>query len=164
LQDQLSRNVELFETQLMQFDDINSAIIFGAGDSIGSLSPVQIDSLKSNENEIAVSLTLRPKLDRMLIDTYIIVDPIKYYIDYRILESHNSMVVTPFNLRHQNSVRSSNIVFPTNIQKSTLELVEHQATLPYLSSLGYALMFMVEAKIFNIKLAGFDGFEKDDPR
>ena len=39
-----------------------------------------------------------------------------------------------------------------------------QATLPYLSSVGYALMFMVEAKIFMIKLAGFDGFEKDDPR
>lgn len=164
LQDQLSRNVELFETQLMKFDGINSAIILGAGDSISSMSPLQIDSLKSNENEIAVSLTLRPKLDRMLIDTYLIVDPVKYYIDYKILESHNSMVVTPFNLRHQNAIRSSNIVFPTNTQKATLELVQHQATLPYLSSLGYALMFMVEAKIFNIKLAGFDGFEKGDPR
>ena len=164
LQNQLSKNVELFETQVMKFDGINSAIILGAGDSIRSMSPLQLDSLKSNENEIAVSLTLRPKLDRMLIDIYLIVDPVKYYIDYKILESHNSMVVTPFNLRPQNAVRSSNIVFPTNTQKGTLESMQHQATLPYLSSLGYALMFMVEAKIFSIKLAGFDGFEKDDPR
>ena len=164
LQDQLSRNVELFDKQIMKFDGIKSAIIVGAGDSIRSMSPLQFDALKSNENEITVSLTLRPKLDRMMIDTYLIVDPVKYYIDYKILESHNSKVVTPFNIRNQNTVRSSNIVFPTFTKNGTLESVQHTATLPHLSSLGYALMFMVEAKIFSIKLAGFDGFEDDDPR
>jgi 4-hydroxy 2-oxovalerate aldolase len=164
LQDQLNRNVELFSTQMKKFDGVRSAIILGAGDSIASMPSMQFKSLKSDEKEITVSLTLRPKFDRMLIDTYLIIDPVKYFIDYKILESHNSMVVTPFNLRHQNAVRSSNIVFPTHTQKAALDLVQHQATLPHLSSLGYALMFMVEAKIFNIKLAGFDGFEKDDPR
>ena len=113
---------------------------------------------------MVVSLTLRPEIDQMLIDTYVISDPVKYQVDYKLAESFESLIVTPFNLRKVNGQRPSNFVYPLKITSEGLDTSTDQACLPYPSSLGYALMFLVSIGVKFIQLVGFDGFSENDSR
>jgi hypothetical protein len=111
-----------------------------------------------------LSLTLRPKVDRMLIDGYIILDPVKYFIDYKIVESHQSVVVTPFNLRENTGISTQNYTFPFTLEENRLDVSDNGIILPFPSSLGYALMTLVASGVTQFKLAGFDGFDEGDSR
>jgi hypothetical protein len=114
--------------------------------------------------EKLLSLTLRPKVDRMLIDGYIILDPVKYFIDYKIVESHQSAVVTPFNLRDNTGVSTHNYTIPFTVEEDRLDINDNGIILPFPSSLGYALMTLVASGVTQFKLAGFDGFGEGDLR
>ena len=152
------------EHQPKMFSGITSAVILGAGDTLKSMMQADHHTMKGMENLPLISLTLRPFVDRMLIDAYIISDPIKYLIDYKIVESHESHIVTPFNLRHDQSFSSLNTVYPFMIKEGRLDFNENMAVLPFPSSLGYGLMTLVSNGVSEIKLAGFDGYEDNDPR
>jgi 4-hydroxy 2-oxovalerate aldolase len=150
--------------QFMLFPSVESVLILGAGESVREIGQEGIDSLQTSSKELLVSLTLRPIVDRMLIDAYAILDPVKYFIDYKIVESHQSTIVTPFNLRRDSLLNPSNVLVPFIIKNDCLDFNEAGVVLPFPSSLGYALMVLVASKVKTIKLAGFDGFQEGDPR
>ncbi len=149
---------------LSAFSTAGSVIILGAGNSLRSMRQDELQNLKENEGEVFVSMSLRPFVHRMMVDAYTILDPVKYFIDYKIVESHQSVIVSPFKLRREFHSSPLNSVFPFEIKEDSLDLNENGAVLPFPSSLGYTLMALVTSKVTDIKLVGFDGFEEDDPR
>lgn len=150
--------------QMTLFPNVESVLILGAGESIREFGPESIKSLRESSNEPVISLTLRPFVDRMFIDAYVILDPVKYFIDYKIVESHQSTIVTPFNLRRDSLTNPLNVLMPFIIKNDCLDLNEAGIVLPFPSSLGYALMVLAASEVKSIKLAGFDGFKEGDPR
>jgi len=148
----------------MLLPGVESVLILGAGESIKEIGQEGIESLQESSNEPIFSLTLRPFVDRMLIDAYAILDPVKYFIDYKIVESHQSIIVTPFNLRRDGLSNTSNVLMPFIIKNDCLDFNEAGVVLPFPSSLGYALMILAASNAKSIKLAGFDGFQGGDPR
>jgi 4-hydroxy 2-oxovalerate aldolase len=149
---------------LSAFSRGGPVIILGAGNSLRSMRPDELQNLKENEGEVFISMSLRPFVDRMLVDAYAILDPVKYFIDYKIVESHQSIIVSPFKLRREFHSSPLNAVFTFVIEEDSLDLNQKGAVLPFPSSLGYTLMSLVASKVTDIKLVGFDGFEEDDPR
>ena len=146
------------------FAGAESVVILGAGETIRDNGHEDFEALKDDGNEPVVSLTLRPFVDRMLIDAYIVLDPVKYFIDYKIVESHQSIIIAPFNLRKDSTMTQLSGLFPFTIKSEYLDFNETGAVLPFPSSLGYALMALAASKVPRIKLAGFDGFQEGDPR
>ena len=138
--------------------------LLGAGDTLKDMPPGDHQQLKSMPGEKLLSLSLRPSVDRMLIDGYVILDPVKYFIDYKIVESHQSAVVTPFNLRENTVVSTHNYILPFTLEENRLDVSSSGITLPFPSSLGYALMTLVASGVTQFKLAGFDGFRDGDLR
>lgn len=139
-------------------------IILGAGDTLKKMSVQDLRNITEESDAQLLSLTLRPNLDRMLIDGYVILDPVKYFIDYKIVESHQSVVVTPFNLREGKGTTLQNFIIPFEVMADRLEVSNDGIILPFPSSLGYALMTLVLSGIEQFALAGFDGFDDGDPR
>jgi 4-hydroxy 2-oxovalerate aldolase len=146
------------------FLGVSTVTILGAGDTLKDMTPGDHRQLKLMSGEKLLSLTLRPKVDRMLIDGYIILDPVKYFIDYKIVESHQSVVVTPFNLRDNAGVSTHNYTIPFTVEEDRLDVNDNGIILPFPSSLGYALMTLVASGVTQFKLAGFDGFGEGDLR
>jgi 4-hydroxy 2-oxovalerate aldolase len=149
---------------LSLFTGAESVVMLGAGETIRDIGHKNFEDLKNDGKEPVVSLTLRPFVDRMLIDAYVVLDPVKYFIDYKIVESHQSIIVTPFNLRRVSKLTQSRDLFPFIIKSDCLDFNEAGAVLPFPSALGYALMALVASKVPRVKLAGFDGFQEGDPR
>ena len=139
-------------------------MILGAGETIRNTDQRDFETMHDSGKEPVVSLTLRPIVDRMLIDAYAVLDPVKYFIDYKIVESHQSIIVTPFSLRKDSKMTHLGSIFPFTIKNDCLDFDKTGAVLPFPSSLGYALMVLVASKVSRIKLAGFDGFQEGDPR
>jgi 4-hydroxy 2-oxovalerate aldolase len=146
------------------FAGAESVVILGAGETIRDFGHEDFEALKDDGKELVVSLTLRPFVDRMLIDAYVVLDPVKYFIDYKIVESHQSIIVAPFNLRKDSTITQLSGLFPFTIKSDCLDFNETGAVLPFPSSLGYALMALAASKVPRIKIAGFDGFQEGDPR
>jgi 4-hydroxy 2-oxovalerate aldolase len=164
LNDQIETLDYVHNEQRTLFSSVDSVLILGAGESIRQIGQDRIQSLRESGDEPVVSLTLRPSIDRMLIDAYVILDPIKYFMDYKIVESHQSTIITPFNLRREVLSNPLNVLMPFIIKNDCLDFNQAGIVLPFPSSLGYALMVLAASDVKTIKLAGFDGFQGDDPR
>ncbi len=164
LQQQKESKIHETNEQATPFFAVSSVIILGAGDALKDMPPENLLEIKEKFGDLVLSLTLRPKVDRMLIDGYLILDPVKYFIDYKIIESHQSLVVTPFDLRQNTRISSHNFTLPFTLEESRLDVSENAIILPFPSALGYALMTLVLSGVKLIKLCGFDGFEEGDSR
>jgi 4-hydroxy 2-oxovalerate aldolase len=110
------------ESQVLSaFSAVGPVTVLGAGDSLRSMRPDELQNLKESEGGIFVSMSLRPFVDRMLVDAYAILDPVKYFIDYKIVESHQSVIVSPFKLRRESHSSTLNDVFPFVIKEDSLD-------------------------------------------
>ena len=146
------------------FNNMKSVIILGAGESVQNISEGELRQLIEEQGDPLLSLTLRPPVSRMLIDAYLVLDPVKFFIDYKLLESHQSLVITPNYLRREGVTSPLHHVLPFGLEENCLDFRDGRIVLPFPSSLGYALMCLVGSGVLNIKLAGFDGFEESDSR
>lgn len=164
LKEQSESKVNTFNDSAAPFLGVRSVTILGAGDTLRDMSPEDLRQIKDESEDQLLSLTLRPNIDRMLIDGYVILDPVKYFIDYKIVESYQSVVVTPFNLRDSKGVSPHNYTIPFKVLANRLDISNNEITLPFPSSLGYALMTLVLSGVEHFNLAGFDGFDEGDPR
>ena len=164
LSEQLESSKQENDQDLDLFAGTESVVILGAGETIRNTGQRDFEIVHDGRKEPVVSLTLRPFVDRMLIDAYAVLDPVKYFIDYKIVESHQSIIVTPFSLRKDSKITDLGRIFPFTIKNDCLDFDKTGAVLPFPSSLGYALMVLVASKVSRIKLAGFDGFQESDPR
>lgn len=164
IQQQNASKLYVTKESATPFLGVSTVTILGAGDTLKDMTPGDHRQLKLMSGEKLLSLTLRPKVDRMLIDGYIILDPVKYFIDYKIVESHQSAVVTPFNLRDNTGVSTHNYTIPFTVEEDRLDINDNGIILPFPSSLGYALMTLVASGVTQFKLAGFDGFGEGDLR
>jgi len=164
IQQQNESKLDVTKEPATPFLGVNSVTILGAGDTLKDMPPGDHRQMKLMPGEKLLSLTLRPNVDRMLIDGYVILDPVKYFIDYKIVESHQSVVVTPFNLRENARISSHNYILPFALEENRLDVSDSGIILPFPSSLGYALMTLVASGVTQFKLAGFDGFDEGDSR
>lgn len=120
------------------------------------------------ENPLVIALNTQSEVDAELIDLRVACHPVRLLAD---CEAHTKLpqpLITPYSMLPvdvQQALKNKEILdFGLKVQADTFEFNETYCTAPTSLVMAYAFAIATSGKANRLLLAGFDGYEGEDPR
>lgn len=120
------------------------------------------------ENPLVLALNTQSEIDAELIDLRVACHPVRLLAD---CEAHTKLtqpLITPYSMLPedvQQALAEKEVLdFGLNVQADTFEFNETHCTTPTSLVMAYAFAVATSGKAKRLLLAGFDGYEGEDPR
>jgi 4-hydroxy 2-oxovalerate aldolase len=154
------------------FDALNTfegrdVLIIGAG-SGAYRHNLAIKSFIKKTDPIVIALNIETPIDDSMIDIRAACHPVRLFNDWRKHKDFNQPLLIPFSMIPKilsDDVKDKNIFdFGLSIKKDTFQFDENACIAPNSLAISYALCAVTSGSANKIYLAGFDGYDLDDPR
>jgi 4-hydroxy 2-oxovalerate aldolase len=144
-----------------------TVLILANGQNLGFYID-EIISLIKLESPIVLSLNINKYIDEQYIDAYVVCHPSKILLDIRDLKKVKKPIIIPKKAIPKDvsgQLNNNKIIdYGITVKKNTFKAEKSSCTIPNSLAISYALSFCQSGMARNVYLAGFDGYESNDPR
>jgi 4-hydroxy 2-oxovalerate aldolase len=143
-----------------------SVLILANGASLQEYKNDILNFIES-KSPFVLSLNINKTIDERFIDAYIACYPSKIILDINQLKKLKRPLIIPkFSLPIEvnNQLKNRILNYGLSIKKNIFKVQKKNCTLPTPLVMGYALAFCKSGLANQVYLAGFDGYESNDPR
>ena len=152
-----------FKTNSLKISFKKKVVIFGNGESLKNQDIIN-KSLIINSTKILINRSNYIK--EKMVDIISCCHPIRLIADVHLLKNKKNNLLIPYETIPkiiQKKINSNNLINYNIKLGSKLKLGKNYIQMPKPLSLIYTLGFLISKGVKKIYLAGFDGFEQDDP-
>lgn len=150
--------------QVLEGSDV---LILGTGPGVAT-HRIAIERFIRKHKPVVMALNTQTSIDAKLINYRVACHPVRLLADCKVHSQLPQPIIMPQSmlpLNVKNSLHNKTVHdYGLQIETSTFTVFENFCILPNSLVISYALAISTAGKAKNIFLAGFDGFEADDPR
>jgi len=121
-----------------------------------------------SQNPTVISVNIAGAISADLIDYYVISHNSKYLADLSRYTKLNKPIISPKHRFSQSELALINhceiLDYGLEVEENQLSAKKTHAVIPFDITAAYILAMLLESKPSTIKVVGFDGYEKNDPR